>query len=72
MNNFNVNDYCWRSVKRETEKAFLVEVKVSNRRDGTKLVYKWIAKSICKEVRNIENFEKFALVPLSAIGNGTW
>jgi len=65
-------DFLWRSVKHETDKAFLVEVKVSNRRDGTKLTYKWVAKSICKEIKNIEGFEKFALVPTWAIGNGTW
>ena len=60
-------EYIERKIARETEKAYLVEQEVNNRRDGWKTNFKWVAKSICKEYNG-----ETVLVPEWAVSNGVW
>jgi hypothetical protein len=60
-------EYIRRKICRETEKAYLVEQEVNNRRDGWRTNFKWVAKSVCKE-RSGET----VLVPEWLVGNGVW
>ena len=61
-------EYISRKVVRETEKAYLVEVEVNNRRDGWKTKFRWVGKSICKP----SNIQGEVNVPTYAISNGVW
>lgn len=45
---YDGKDYIDREVVRETEKAYLVKLEYSNRRDGTGTKFRWVGKSICK------------------------
>lgn len=45
----NMDGYIARKVIKETENAYLVEA-VTNRRNESYIIYKWVAKSICKPV----------------------
>lgn len=49
-------EYEWFRVYKETEKAYCLEVPVSHRTFGTKIIYKWIAKSFCKLDENGDVF----------------
>lgn len=60
-------EYIERKVVRETEKAYLVEQEIRNRRDGWRTELKWVAKSICKKSTN-----ELVLVPEWAVSNGVW
>lgn len=76
--------YIARKVVRETDKAYQVEVIVNNRRDGNRINYKWVSKSVCKgyeysetelqciELFGIDSIGKIVLVPEWIIGNGVW
>lgn len=68
--------YIARKVVKETEKAYLVEVTVANRRDGWHTKFKWVGKSICKDAEYDEAFEKcfgkHVYVPETVIGNAVW
>mgnify|MGYP007013874051 CR=1 FL=1 len=61
-------EYYSRKIVRETEKAYLVEQEVNNRRDGWHTNFKWVSKKICKpsEVEGEVN------VPEWAVSNGIW
>lgn len=61
-------EYIERKVVKETEKAYLVEQQVANRRDGWKINFKWVAKKVCKPSNN----EGTVMVPEWAVGNGVW
>ena len=60
-------EYIRRRIIRETEKAYLVEQEVNNRRDGCHTNFKWVAKSACKD-RDGET----VLVPEWLVTNGVW
>ena len=71
--------YIARMIIRETAKAYLVEVKVNNRRDGCFRKEQWVAKSLCKPCEDegakaLEQLigERYVMVPEYVIGNGTW
>lgn len=72
------NGYIARQVVKETENAYLVEQTVDNKRDGRKLNYRWVAKSICLPIegKEYEDLKKFGMyfvdVPESAVSNGVW
>ena len=61
-------EYIERKVVRETEKAYLVEQEVKNRRDGWRTNFKWAAKKFCKPCDK----EGYILVPEWVISNGVW
>ena len=78
-------EYIERPVVKETEKAYLVKVFVNNRRDGSKIKTKWVAKSRCipmceerqKAYDNIPDefkqyVEKYVGVPTQLIGDAEW
>ena len=56
-----------RRIVRETEKAYLVEQEVNNRRDGWHTNFKWVAKKCCKGQEN-----DTVLVPEWLVSNGVW
>ena len=64
-------EYITRRIVRETEKAYLVEQTINNRRDGSMLKFKWVAKSVCKDYTEIMG-EKYVAVPEWLVGNGVW
>lgn len=72
-------EYIRRNIVKETDRAFMVEQEVNNRRDGWKTKYKWVAKSKCKD-RQTEQMEvcgtllkkDTVLVPEWLVGNGVW
>lgn len=61
-------EYIDRKVVRETEKAYLVEQEVNNRRDGWKINFRWVAKKNCKP----SEIEGYVSVPEWLVGNGVW
>ena len=65
----NVTDqeYIRRRIVRETEKAYLVEQEVNNRRDGWHTNFRWVAKKCCKDLEN-----DTVLVPEWLVSNGVW
>ena len=65
----NVTDqeYIRRRIVRETEKAYLVEQEVNNRRDGWHTNFRWVAKKCCKGLEN-----DTVLVPEWLVSNGVW
>lgn len=69
-------DYINRRIVKETAKAYLVEQRVYNRRDGSQINYKWVAKSVCKnfEHKIVCGFDlgKFVDVPEMYVSNGVW
>ena len=48
------NDYVRREVKKETEKAYLVEVVERDNFGSCKQTFKWVAKSVCKDFEKNE------------------
>ena len=60
-------EYIRRKIVKETEKAYLVEQEVNNRRDGWHINVRWIAKKCCKEREN-----DTVLVPEWLVSNGVW
>ena len=56
------DDYQYREVVRETEKAYLVKVHINHRTFGNKTVFKWVAKSACKVDANGDVFVPVWLV----------
>ena len=67
--------YIRRNIIKETEKAFLVDQEVNNRRDGWYTNYKWVAKSCCKDRQTlVVNGIKFDTIEVSveAVSNGVW
>lgn len=62
----------WRTVIKETDKAYLVQVSVYNRRDGSSLKQRWVPKSVCGDVKEVPGFEKFVQVPEWALPSGQW
>lgn len=65
----NVTDqeYIRRRIVRETEKAYLVEQEVNNRRDGRHTNFRWVAKKCCEDREN-----DTVLVPEWLVSNGVW
>lgn len=61
-------EYIDRKIVRETEKAYLVEQEVNNRRDGRHTNFKWVAKKLCKPA----NTEGYVRVPEWIVSNGVW
>ena len=61
-------EYIPRKIVRETEKAYLVEQEVNNRRDGWRTNFRWVAKSVC----NGFDDNGYALVPEWCVSNGVW
>ena len=57
------DDFAWHLVKKETEKAYLVQHSVYHRTFGSKLCMKWVAKSACKVDENGDVFVPVWLVP---------
>ena len=55
-------EYIERDIIRETEKAYLVIQPVNNRRDGTKVKYRWVAKSKCRPLSE-ESQKKYDAIP---------
>lgn len=63
-------EYIDRKIVKETEKAYLVEQEVNNRRDGWHTNFRWVAKRFC---RNPENgLPGFVAVPEWLVSNGVW
>ena len=60
-------EYIKRKIVRETEKAYLVEQEVRNRRDGWHTNFKWVGKSACKD-----RDDETVLVPEWLVSNGVW
>lgn len=60
-------EYIRRRIVRETEKAYLVEQEVNNRRDGWHMNFRWVAKKCCKSREN-----DTVLVPEWLVSNGVW
>ena len=60
-------EYIRRKIVKETEKAYLVEQEVNNRRDGCYTNFKWVAKKYCKALEN-----DTVLVPEWLVSNGVW
>lgn len=60
-------EFIRRKIVRETEKAYLVEQEVNNRRDGMHINFKWVSKKVCKDI-----VDGTALVPEWCVGNGVW
>lgn len=69
-----MENYIYRKIVKETEKAYLVEQPINNRRGESGIKFKWIAKSICSgEIQTIkETGERFILCPDWIISNGCW
>ena len=68
-------DYIRRNIVGETQKAFLVEQEVNNRRDGWYTNKKWVAKSRCKDRQTLTvNGVVFDTVAVSVecVCNGIW
>lgn len=61
-------EYISRKIVKETEKAYLVEQQIANRRDGWQTKFKWVAKKICKPSEKAGEI----LVPEWAVSNGVW
>lgn len=59
--------YITRKIVKETDKAYLIEQEIMNRRDGWFTKFKWVAKSICKNRK-----ENTVEVPEWAVSNGVW
>ena len=70
------NEYIRRSIVRETEKAYLVDQPVNNRRDGSHLNFRWVAKKFCKDrnkcIINGTIYADTVLVPEWLVSNGVW
>ena len=64
--------YITRRIVRETQKAYLVEQQVNNRRDGMFTNFKWVAKSQCKNYSDDVFGNKCVDVPEWLVGNGVW
>lgn len=64
--------YITRRIVKETEKAYLVEQQVNNRRDGMHTNFKWVAKSQCKNHINTEYGIEYVDVPEWLVSNGVW
>ena len=60
--------YIDRKVVKETDKAYLVEQEVNNRRDGRHINFRWVAKKLCKA----SDKEGCVSVPEWIIANGVW
>lgn len=56
------NDYRYRKVVKQTEKAYLVEQPVNHRTYGCHTNFKWVAKSACKVDKNGDVFVPVWLV----------
>ena len=65
--NVMYQEYIRRRIVRETEKAYLVEQEVNNRRDGCRMNFRWVAKKCCKDREN-----DTVLVPEWLVSNGVW
>lgn len=65
--NVTNQEYIRRTIVRETEKAYLVEQEVNNRRDGWHMNFRWVAKKCCKDREN-----DTVLVPEWLVSNGVW
>ena len=67
--------YIRRNIIKETDKAFLVDQEVNNRRDGWHTNYKWVAKSYCKDRQTVVvsgiTFDSVD-VSVERVGNGVW
>lgn len=67
--------YIRRNIIKETEKAYLVEQHVNNRRDGWYTDYKWVAKSCCKDRQTMVvcgiTFDTVD-VSVECVSNGVW
>lgn len=61
----------WRKIVKETEKAYLVEYSYCNRRDGSGVKFKWVAKKVCGEVGECA-LGKYVEVPEHILGSGIW
>lgn len=64
----NDNEYISRRIVKETAKAYLVEQIIDNKRDGCKMHFKWVAKSVCKP----SELSGEVKVPTSCVPNGVW
>lgn len=64
--------YITRRIVRETQKAYLVEQQVNNRRDGMHTNFKWVAKSQCKNYLDDGFGNQYVDVPEWLVGNGVW
>lgn len=70
-------EYYVRDIVKETEKAYLVEQQVNNRRDGCYTNYVWVAKSVCRNRRTVQIpytnlISDTVEVPEWCVGNGIW
>lgn len=50
-------EYIDREIVKETEKAYLVKVEIDNRRDGSRIDFRWVAKSQCKKAHRYSDTE---------------
>lgn len=64
----NYKEYIDRKIVRETEKAYLVEQEVNNRRDGWHTNFRWVGKKVCKPSEK----EGCVKVPEWIVSNGIW
>ena len=64
--------YIKRRIVKETQKAYLVEQQVNNRRDGMFTNFKWVAKSQCKNFFDDVFGDRYVDVPEWLVGNGVW
>lgn len=64
--------YITRRIVKETQKAYLVEQQVNNRRDGMRTNFKWVAKSQCKNYLDDGFGNQYVDVPEWLVGNGVW
>lgn len=60
-------EYIRRRVVEETEKAYLVEQEVNNRRDGHRINFKWVYKNKCREAET-----GYTLVPEWLVEQAVW
>ena len=65
-------DYLTRVVVKETQKAYLVEQSFNNPRDGAGVNFKWVAKSQCKNYKDVGFGIICVDVPVWLVGNGIW
>lgn len=63
-------EYIDRRIIKETDKAYLVEQVVANRRDGWHTNFKWVPKGICKPSECGSG--EYVAVPTWKVGNGVW
>ena len=74
--NVTYQEYIRRRIVRETEKAYLVEQEVNNRRDGWRTNFRWVAKKCCKGrekcIINGIVYVDTVLVPEWLVSNGVW